>query len=42
MKANAIKFANPMAKTYDILPPLIEELDDVYTLNPASQPNQTL
>ena len=29
MRANAITFANPMPKIYDILPPPIEEMDDV-------------
>lgn len=29
MRANAVTFANPMVKIYDILPPPIEELDDV-------------
>jgi hypothetical protein len=29
MRANAITFANPMPKIYDILPPPIEEMDNV-------------
>ena len=29
MRANAIMFANPMPKIYDILPPPIDEMDDV-------------
>ncbi len=29
MRANAISFANPIPKVYDILPPPIEELDEV-------------
>jgi hypothetical protein len=29
MKANAISFANPMPKIYNILPPPIDEMDDV-------------
>jgi hypothetical protein len=29
MRANAITFSNPIPKVYDILPPPLEELDDV-------------
>src|ERR1700691_3979964 len=29
MQANAISFSNPMPKIYDILPPPIEEMDEV-------------
>ena len=29
MRANTISFANPSSKVYDILPPLIEDLDEV-------------
>ena len=29
MRANAISFSNPMLKIYNVLPPPIEELDDV-------------
>jgi hypothetical protein len=29
MKANAISFANPIPKVYDVLPPPMEELDEV-------------
>ena len=29
MRANAIMFANPMPKIYDVLPPPIDEMDDV-------------
>ena len=29
MRANAITFANPIPKVYDVLPPAIEELDEV-------------
>ena len=29
MKANAISFANPMPKIYNILPPPADEMDDV-------------
>jgi hypothetical protein len=29
MKANAIMFANPMPKIYDVLPPPLEEIDEV-------------
>ena len=31
MKANAISFANPMPKSYNILPPPADEMDDVLT-----------
>ncbi|RDB26440.1 hypothetical protein Hypma_006054, partial [Hypsizygus marmoreus] len=29
MRANAVAFASPMIKVYDILPPPIDELDEV-------------
>jgi hypothetical protein len=29
LRANAIMFANPMPKIYDVLPPPIDEMDDV-------------
>jgi len=29
MRANAISFSNPMPKIYNVLPPPIEEMDEV-------------